>query len=52
MSDYRELLLALSGELNEQLVPVPLTAKPDTTHDLSNVTVELPKFGRVSIYTR
>ncbi|MCL2624569.1 MAG: hypothetical protein FWD31_12975 [Planctomycetaceae bacterium] len=40
---YRELMRALHRELNDQLVPVPLSAKPDTTHDLGSVTVDLPE---------
>jgi len=40
---YRELTQALRREINEQLVPVPITAKPDATHDLGSVTVVLPE---------
>ncbi|MCL2623844.1 MAG: M56 family metallopeptidase [Planctomycetaceae bacterium] len=43
MEAFRELTKTLHRELNEQLVPVPLSAKPDTTHDLGSVTVELPE---------
>ena len=41
--DNTELRLALHRELTGQLVPVPLSAKPGTTHDLGTVTVELPE---------
>ena len=44
--DNNELRRALHREINEQLVTVPLSAKPDATHDLGTVTVELPELGK------